>query len=99
MDSPKDNGYASYHMLVSVPVDTVDGVIYTNVEIQIRTMPQEMWAILQERLCYQKEVNNKLPDDLKRLSNVLADVDNNMNEMIRYSRRQQFENKRKILSR
>lgn len=95
MDTPKDNGYASYHMLVLVPVETLKGTEYTKVEIQIRTMPQEMWAILQERLCYQKEVGQELPEDLKRLANVLADVDNNMNEMIKYSRKQQEKNKKK----
>ena len=42
--------------------------------------------------------NIKLPDDLKRLANVLADVDNNMNEMIRYSIKQQENKKKKVLS-
>lgn len=95
IDTPKENGYSSYHMLVEVPIETKNGKEYTKVEIQIRTMPQEMWAILQERLCYQKEVDEQLPDDLKRLANVLADVDINMNEMIKYSRQQQELNKKK----
>lgn len=95
IDTPKENGYSSYHMLVEVPIKTKNGKEYTKVEIQIRTMPQEMWAILQERLCYQKEVGEQLPDDLKRLANVLADVDINMNEMIKYSRKQQEINKKK----
>ena len=70
------------------------------VEIQIRTMPQEMWAILEERLCYQKQVNKSIIDNLKRLSNVIADVDYNMNEMIKYSRQQQKQEnkKKKVLS-
>lgn len=100
LTSPKENGYSSYHILVKVPIVVENKIEYQKVEIQIRTMPQEMWAILEERLCYQKEVNQSITDDLKRLSNVIADVDYNMNEMIRYSKKQQKKDniKKKILN-
>ena len=36
--NPKESGYKSYHMLVSVPIFLSDSVVDTKVEIQIRTL-------------------------------------------------------------
>lgn len=98
MKNPKENGYTSCHLLVLVPVPTKYGILNVKVEVQIRTMCQEMWAILQERLCYQKTVDEEIEEDLKRLSPVLMDIDYNMNEMIKYSLEQQRNKERKVLS-
>ena len=40
---PKDNGYMSYHMIVSVPVYLSQQVVFTKVEIQIRTIAMDFW--------------------------------------------------------
>ena len=42
---PKDSGYKSYHMLVTVPIFLSDRTIDTKVEIQIRTMAMDFWEI------------------------------------------------------
>ena len=42
--NPKESGYKSYHMLVTVPIFLSDRVIDTKVEIQIRTMAMDFWA-------------------------------------------------------
>ena len=42
---PKESGYKSYHMLVTVPIFLSDRVVDTKVEIQIRTMAMDFWAI------------------------------------------------------
>lgn len=94
---PKDSGYISYHMLVNVPIEIDGNKKYTKVEIQFRTITQEMWAILQERLCYQKESDKEIIDELKNLSNILSNVDYNMNEIIKYSRNYQKNIKKKML--
>lgn len=83
--NPKESGYTSYHLLVKIPVYNQNNKRYIKVEIQIRTIAQEMWAILQERLCYQKESDRKIEEELKEMSNILSDVDNTMNEMIKQS--------------
>ena len=98
MDTPKDNGYTSYHLLVLVPVITENGSTNIKVEIQIRTLCQEMWAIFQERLCYKKEPDKSLESEFKRLAPILSVMDYNMNEMIQYYSKQQKDNKRKVLN-
>ena len=42
--NPKESGYKSYHMLVSVPIFLSDSVVDTKVEIQIRTIAMDFWA-------------------------------------------------------
>lgn len=98
--NPKANGYASYHMLVNVPVSTSNGVEYAKVEIQIRTMAQEMWAILEERLCYQKKVSKSIIEKLQDVAKMLTDIDKNMNVLIQCSRQQQEQKniKKKVLN-
>lgn len=101
-EKPKENGYSSYHMLVSVPVMLNGIMTKAKVELQIRTMIQEVWATLEERLCYRNKAyykDEKLVTELRALSSVLADLDNNMNEIYKYSIQQQKESqKKKVLS-
>ena len=52
--NPKQNGYKSYHMIVSVPVFLSDMTINTKVEIQIRTIAMDFWASLEHKLYYKK---------------------------------------------
>lgn len=56
--NPKESGYKSYHMLVSVPVFLSDSVVDTKVEIQIRTIAMDFWASLEHKLKYKKHVDN-----------------------------------------
>lgn len=86
--NPKESGYSSYHMLVRVPVHLNTGITFVKVEIQIRTMVMDMWAILEQRLCYQKEVEPSIKEELKRTSGVLRTIDLNMNETIKTAREQ-----------
>lgn len=46
---PKESGYKSYHMLVTVPIFLSDRTIDTKVEIQIRTMAMDFWASLEHK--------------------------------------------------
>ena len=72
---PKESGYRGYHFLVKVPVYTLDGVSFVMVEIQIRTAAMEMWANLEEKICYHKNSSISLKDDLKRIANVISIFD------------------------
>lgn len=55
--SPKESGYKSYHMLVSVPIYLSDSVVDTKVEIQIRTVAMDFWASLEHKMNYKFERN------------------------------------------
>ena len=61
--NPKDSGYASYHLLVYVPVYLIDGVILVEAEIQIRTIAMDFWASLDHKITY--KFNGKVPDEIK----------------------------------
>ena len=54
--NPKESGYKSYHMLVSVPIFLSDGPIDTKVEIQIRTIAMDFWASLEHKMRYKKNI-------------------------------------------
>ena len=61
--NPKESGYKSYHMLVSVPIFLSDSVVDTKVEIQIRTIAMDFWASLEHKLKY--KTDNNVPEDIK----------------------------------
>ena len=56
--NPKESGYKSYHMLVSVPIFLSDSVVDTKVEIQIRTIAMDFRASLEHKIYYKFEGNN-----------------------------------------
>ena len=53
--NPKENGYKSYHMVVTIPVYLSDGKIETKVEIEIRTFAMDFWASLEHKSAYKFE--------------------------------------------
>ena len=77
---PKDSGYQSYHMLVSVPIYLSGGFVDTIVEIQIRTVAQDCWASLEHKIYYKFE--GKAPDyisrELQECSKIVAKLDERM---------------------
>ena len=70
--NPKESGYKSYHMLVTVPIFLSDRVIDTKVEIQIRTMAMDFWASLEHKIYYKSDF--EAPDYLQRELKACADV-------------------------
>ena len=74
--NPKESGYKSYHMLVSVPIFLSDSVVDTKVEIQIRTIAMDFWASLEHRIYYKKGQNNEtLRNELRQCAEVSAALD------------------------
>ena len=47
---PKPNGYRSYHLVLGVPIYSLDGMEYYPVEIQFRTISMDFWAAMEHRL-------------------------------------------------
>ena len=83
--NPKESGYKSYHMLVSVPIFLSDSVVDTKVEIQIRTIAMDFWASLEHKLRYKKEIPEaeavQMAEELTECANVIADWDKKMGEI------------------
>lgn len=89
LSHPKDSGYRSYHMLVTVPVYLSDGVVDTKVEIQIRTIAQDFWASLEHKIYYKFEGNapDFISQDLQSCARIVAELDEKMlslNEAIQH---------------
>ncbi len=57
IENPKESGYKSYHMIVSVPIYLSDSVVDTKVEVQIRTVAMDFWASLEHKMNYKFEKN------------------------------------------
>lgn len=77
---PKESGYKSYHMLVSVPIFLSDRVVDTKVEIQIRTIAMDFWASLEHKIYYKFEGNapDYISRDLKECSEIVSMMDAKM---------------------
>lgn len=72
--NPKESGYKSYHMLVSVPIFLSDSVVDTKVEIQIRTIAMDFWASLEHKLRYKKDIPAETADAIVRQLQDCAEV-------------------------
>ena len=70
--NPKESGYMSYHMLLSIPVALADAVVPAKVELQIRTMAMDFWASLEHKIYYKYEGN--APDYFERELQVCASI-------------------------
>lgn len=78
--NPKESGYKSYHMLVSVPIFLSDSVVDTKVEIQIRTIAMDFWASLEHKIYYKFEGNapEYISRDLKECAEMVSTLDEKM---------------------
>ncbi len=78
--NPKESGYKSYHMIVSVPIFLSDGSADTKVEIQIRTVAMDFWASLEHKINYKYE--GEVPEHIKRelseCAEMVSDLDAKM---------------------
>jgi putative GTP pyrophosphokinase len=88
MICPKENGYTSYHMIVSVPIFLSNTTVNTKVEIQIRTIAMDFWASLEHKIYYKFEGNapERIRKELKECADVVSYLDHKMltlNEEVR----------------
>ena len=78
--NPKNSGYRSYHMIVSLPVYLSDRIVNVKVEIQIRTVAMDFWASLEHKIQYKFE--GKAPvhinTELYECAKMVADLDARM---------------------
>lgn len=64
---PKANGYKSYHIVVGVPVYTLEETQYYPVEVQIRTISMDFWASMEHRICYKSGQNKEVTDETREI--------------------------------
>ena len=91
---PKESGYKSYHMLVTVHIFMGDKIIDTRVEVQIRTIAMDFWASLEHKIYYKFEGNapDYISEDLRECAYIVSELDAKMlqlNEAIIKAKEQQ----------
>ena len=81
--TPKESGYSSYHLIVSVPVSLSIGTINVKVEIQIRTMAMDFWASLEHKINYKydKQIPKNVRKELKECAKMTQKLDKRMSNL------------------
>ncbi len=80
---PKDSGYRSYHMVVMYPVQTAFQTHTIPVEIQIRTLAMNFWAVIEHSMKYKYDYNlpTRLSKRLTAASEAVLKLDNEMSSI------------------
>ncbi len=99
--NPKESGYRSLHIIMSVPVFLSNRVVSTKVEVQIRTIAMDFWASLEHKIYYKFEGHapSYISRDLRVCSSMVASLDEKMlslNEAIIKAKKEQGIEKEKI---
>lgn len=56
--NPKESGYESYHMILSIPITLIDCEKFITVELQIRTLIMDTFASIDHKLVYKNKTQN-----------------------------------------
>ncbi|MDR0884497.1 MAG: GTP pyrophosphokinase family protein [Oscillospiraceae bacterium] len=77
---PKNNGYRSLHLIVSIPVFFANQTKRLKVEVQIRTIAMDFWASLEHQLKYKSDSANDpaLVSELRDCAERIASTDARM---------------------
>ena len=77
---PKNTGYASYHIILEVPVVLNESKLYMKVEVQIRTMAMDFWATLEHEIKYKTttEITDKMSKELVYYAKIINRIDNKL---------------------
>jgi len=77
---PKENGYRSLHLIVTVPIFLAQEKRLMKVEIQLRTLAMDTWASLEHQLRYKKDVDLSalMQTDLQECAVLAASLDEKM---------------------
>ncbi|MCQ2546029.1 MAG: GTP pyrophosphokinase family protein [Clostridia bacterium] len=85
--NPKENGYRSLHLIVTVPIFLEHEKRDMKVEVQLRTIAMDFWASLEHKLKYKKELppelNDRLVGELTECATISADLDMRMQSIRR----------------
>ena len=84
IETPKKNGYRSFHMIVRVPVYFMNKKQMVPVELQIRTLAMDLWASLEHDIKYKslyQETNVDFTRELKECSRLIYEAEAKMEAM------------------
>ena len=83
IQSPKPNGYRSYHIILEVPVFFSRYKQPMRVEVQIRTVAMDFWASLEHQLKYKNDSVDtaQIAQELKECADVIAQTDVKMQQL------------------
>ena len=80
--NPKPNGYRSLHLIIEVPIFLRNEKRFMKVEVQLRTIAMELWANLEHKLRYKKNLDEEtaalVAGELTSCSEMTALVDRKM---------------------
>ena len=81
--NPKENGYRSLHMILSIEIDFAEITKKVTVEVQIRTIAMDFWASTEHQLRYKKDCvfSQEVHDKLKECAELMAKADSQMQEI------------------
>ncbi len=83
METPKENGYRSLHLIVEIPIFLHDEKKPMKVEVQFRTISMDWWASLEHKIRYKKDVAvpEEISQELKRCADDAARLDLRMEKV------------------
>lgn len=84
IQTPKENGYRSLHIVIRVPVYFMGKKQFVPVEIQLRTEAMDMWASLEHDIKYKSLYQNKkfdFADELLECSELIYRAEEKMEYM------------------
>lgn len=83
IQSPKENGYRSLHLVISTPIYLANEKKHIKVEVQLRTIAMDFWASLEHQLRYKKEaeLEDDMADELYECALLSAELDRRMDEL------------------
>lgn len=83
IETPKDNGYRSLHLILMVDVFFSDQKRRVPIEIQFRTIAMNFWASTEHQLRYKKdtEFTPEMHKQLKRCADLMARADRKMQRL------------------
>jgi len=86
--NPKPNGYRSLHLVVEIPIFLTNGKKMMKVEVQIRTVAMDLWASLEHKIYYKKQLGDekavKAAERLLRCAQMSAELDDEMQSIRNY---------------
>jgi putative GTP pyrophosphokinase len=80
VNTPKQSGYRSYHIITEIPIFYSGRTENIPVEIQIRTEAMNFWSTLEHkaRYKYHEQIPSHLCDELVACANEIAELDTRM---------------------
>jgi GTP pyrophosphokinase len=80
---PKPNGYKSLHMIVEIPVRLSNRVEQVPIEVQIRTIAQDLWASCEHTISYRYPcaIPDRLLDTLIQAADAACRIDMNLERL------------------